>query len=355
MLLSAFTYLGWNKGFTSLSESMADSTIVEYAKRAFEEAQEGIKHEYSLGDDDLDSWNNHLLEKIRSLQSADLISDIPLSPEHVIKRDGVLTGAALLCRKNGSYPYFLVKSIAAVLIVLSRSTIGPGILKDDLERSNMKDIIRSYCGLLRESGLVESIYQEFLLGRDGSLFEEDLNRADVLKRAYRLGFEKEKVFKGCAQCHLLAQFDLTGQSHPVLFMAAGALAAGIGRCGDGSCGAYTGGVLFMGTAIGRRLEYVDNDRDNWNVSYEMTQKLQEKFINAYGTVTCAHIHEDIFGRAYILKDTSVRDDFEKAGAHADKCTTVVAYAVMWVAEILIEKGYLIPGKDGETNWNPPKL
>lgn len=355
MLLNVFIYLGWTKGYTTVSESMQDPVIREYARLSFEEAVGGIKQEYVLSENAIESWGQSLLNSVANLCPDDRISGGTVQPEQAIRRTGPLTGAALLCRRHGNHPYFLIKSIASVFNFIQRSTIGPGLIIDDIKQASMKDVIRTYCGVLRESGLAESIYRQYQTAVEGKLFEDDMNRALVLKRAYRLGFEKERIFKGCAQCHLLAQFDLTGENNESLFMAASALAAGIGRCGDGSCGAYTGGVLFMGSTIGRRLECVDNDRDNWNTSYEMTQQLQERFIRAYGTVTCMHIHEDIFGKAYILKDTSVRDAFEKAGAHTDKCTTVVAYAVMWVAEILIEQGYLVPQEGGEVLWNPPKL
>ena len=170
----------------------------------------------------------------------------------------------------------------------------------------------------------------------------EIEKAKLIKRAFETGFNYEKNYRGCAQCTLATFFEMTGHTEPVLFQAASGLSAGIGINGDGSCGGYTGGVLFMSSLIGRRLDRIpiDTDRPAQLKSYEMAQKLHDKFIESYGSVTCADIHKRIFGKSYCLREQGVSEAFEEAGAHVDKCTTVVGNACSWVAEILIEEGLL---------------
>jgi hypothetical protein len=100
--------------------------------------------------------------------------------------------------------------------------------------------------------------------------------------------------------------------------------------------------MIMGSYVGRRLEKldIDGDKEAQYKAYEMAQKLHDKFIETCGSVICADIHKQIFGKSFCLKSKEVRKEFEEAGAHLDKCTTVVAMAASWVADILRDEGYL---------------
>ena len=69
------------------------------------------------------------------------------------------------------------------------------------------------------------------------------NLEATLKKAYDLGFEYEKVCKGCSQCVLAAIQDLFAARNDDVFRAASGLAGGAGLCGDGCCGGYSGGVM----------------------------------------------------------------------------------------------------------------
>lgn len=168
------------------------------------------------------------------------------------------------------------------------------------------------------------------------------DKGSIMKRAYEAGFGYEGRYGGCAQCTLLAFFDLLGKADPVLFRAASGLSAGIGLNGDGSCGGYTGGVLLMSSLVGRSLEAVKGggDREAQLRSYAMAQRLHDRFVEAYGSVTCSEIHKRIFGRSYCLREPGVSAAFEAAGAHVDKCTSVVGNACSWTAGILLDEGLL---------------
>jgi len=72
----------------------------------------------------------------------------------------------------------------------------------------------------------------------------------------------------------------------------------------------------------------------------MAQKLHSKYMETYGSSICEGIHETIFGQSYCLKTKEVRDAFEDAGAHDDKCTSVIGMACVWVSEILMTENYL---------------
>jgi C_GCAxxG_C_C family probable redox protein len=158
-----------------------------------------------------------------------------------------------------------------------------------------------------------------------------------LKKAFDLGFQYEKVYRGCSQCVLAAIQDLFEKRNDEVFRAASALAGGVGSCGDGCCGAYTGGVMALSQLYGRtRDNFLDPDRTRKKAS-DLAKKLHDRFITEYGSVICRDIQQKIFGRAFYIRDADEYAKFEKAGAHEEKCPTVVGNGARWVAEILMEE------------------
>lgn len=156
----------------------------------------------------------------------------------------------------------------------------------------------------------------------------------------KLAFHYEQTYRGCGQCTLAALLDSLGSVDPAVadaaFAAATGVAGGLGLHGDATCGAFVGATMVFGLLYPRRREHFDGDRDNKYQTYALTQQLHERFIEAYGSITCHDIHTAIMGRPFDLRDPDDRVIFEAAGAHEDKCTNVVAHAAEWAMEIIIK-------------------
>jgi len=88
------------------------------------------------------------------------------------------------------------------------------------------------------------------------------------------------------------------------------------------------------------MDKTGGDKDAQYKAYDMAMKLRDRFIETYGSVVCKDIHNKIFGRSYILQTKEIRDEFEEAGGHLDKCTAVIGMSAMWVAEILMAEDYI---------------
>jgi C_GCAxxG_C_C family probable redox protein len=167
--------------------------------------------------------------------------------------------------------------------------------------------------------------------------KKKMNKA-LMKKAYNLGFQYEKVYKGCSQCVLAAVQDLFGEKNDDVFRAASGLAGGAGLCGDSGCGAYSGGIMALSQLHGRvRENFLDPERTR-RKSFDLAKQLHDRFIAEYGSVICRDIQQKILGRGYYLRDPEEFEKFEKAGAHADKCPSVVGKAAAWVSEILWAEG-----------------
>lgn len=163
------------------------------------------------------------------------------------------------------------------------------------------------------------------------------NEAEIIQRALSLGFQYEKTIRGCCQCTIAAIQDSLGIQNDAVFKAGSGLTAGGGLSCEGSCGAYSGGVLVMSSVFGRRRDKWDDDKDEKDCAHRMARSLLENFHREYGSHICRTIHRKIFGREFDLLDTSDREAFEKLGAHVEKCTSIVGKAAAWATELILEE------------------
>jgi len=160
-------------------------------------------------------------------------------------------------------------------------------------------------------------------------------------KAYELGYEYEKIHRGCGQSTLEALQDIFDVRDDAIYKALTGIAGGAGMLCDVGCGAYIGGVVFIGSLLGRTRDNIPDPEGIRFKTHELVQRLHARFIAEYGTVICRDIHMRLFGRYYYIPD---RDEFTKlhnAGAHETGCTGVVGKACRWVAELVVE-GKLLP-------------
>jgi endoglucanase Acf2 len=69
----------------------------------------------------------------------------------------------------------------------------------------------------------------------------------------------------------------------------------------------------------------------------MANKLRDRFVSTYGSIICGDIHNKIFKRKFNLWDKEEKQLFELAGAHDDKCTSVVGNASSWAMSIILDE------------------
>ncbi|MBU1227676.1 MAG: C-GCAxxG-C-C family protein [Actinobacteria bacterium] len=161
---------------------------------------------------------------------------------------------------------------------------------------------------------------------------------DRAERAYQAGDHYERTYYGCGQCALAALQDVFDRRDDAVFRAATGLAGGGGLACDGSCGAYNGAILFFGQLLGRDR---DDFADPAGVRLQtagMVRELRQRFIDAYGSVTCRNIQTKTMGRPYYIADPEDFRRFHDAGAHDVYCPEVVGRAARWAAEIVEAHG-----------------
>jgi len=164
----------------------------------------------------------------------------------------------------------------------------------------------------------------------------------MLQKAYELGFQYERDYRGCAQCAIGAMYDAMGIKNDEVYKAGSGLAGGGGECTDGNCGGYTGASMVMASFFGRTRdeEATEDGRADKYVSFRMTRALHDKFEEKYGSVLCSGVQKAIYdGRHFDLRKDEDKEAFRAAGAHHDddKCCMVVGDGARWGLELLLDE------------------
>lgn len=340
MVHALYAYLGFQKGYEFVEKCTQDEEIQEQAIGALNEIAQALTKVYGFTKEEMDKWTQRVLVNMANPILKDKVIRVGGDPIRKLKKQDRLTGPALLCKDNGILPYYLTKAIAHGFLFSNPEDKNAMIVNEYAQYYGVKAAAERYCELENEPELLEMIASHYESAKAG--LDEDLRKTALIKEGFERGFDAEKGYKGCAQCTLLAFFEMSGKEDAALFQAASGFSGGMGISGDGVCGGYAGGLMAMGSVVGRRLAQMkeDGDKRTQYQSYVMAQELRNRFITTYGSVVCCDIHRQVFGKSYCLRTKAVRDDFEEAGAHTSKCTTVVGIASAWMAEILYKHGYL---------------
>ena len=157
------------------------------------------------------------------------------------------------------------------------------------------------------------------------------------EKAYKLGFEYEKIYHGCGQCVLAAVMETLGKMDDGAFNAATNFSGGLGLYGKSTCSALLGGAMVFGLLNPRDHANFNGARETKYRSFDMTQRLIAKFEDRYKSIICHDIHTLRMGRPFDLRSSEQRVLFEEAGAHLEECTETVALAAKWTIEIIGEE------------------
>ncbi len=332
---SLYVFVGLQKGYKKVSECISDVGMQNDVLNVLMETNEVSQNALER------SWYEEHLRVLNKKMELEGLLEGEINVADTVKNDGILMQSIIECKNNAIFPYYTAKIMAYAFLFKDKSDSTSAAIKEYAEYYGIKEAARKFCKLEHEPELLQLIEEQYLKGKSGN-YSEDTKKIQIMKEAFRLGFNNEKKYRGCAQCTLLSMFEITKKRSDILFQSASGLAAGMAQSGDGACGGYTGGIMQMGSIIGRRIDQMkeNGDREVQLVSYRMSQTLRDKFIQTYGSVICKDIHKEIFGKSYCLRTQAVKKEFDEAGAHETKCTTVIGTACVWISEILYDEGYL---------------
>jgi C_GCAxxG_C_C family probable redox protein len=160
----------------------------------------------------------------------------------------------------------------------------------------------------------------------------ELTRKDIdLVCQFTMNYEKSCT--GCAQSTVATLLEVLDMENDDVFKAASGLANGIGRSGNGSCGALISGAMLLGLRFGRDIDDFLDPMAAMS-SYDLVQELQDFFIAEFGSCRCADIQEKIKGHSFNLRDPKDIEAVIKSGMH-DQCSKLVGKAAKKALEIIM--------------------
>jgi len=341
---AALAYHGARRGYERIVDCMADPTVRAEAEGALHESSAALQAEHGFAQRDMTRWIEGVVAQTDNATLRDTVGRCGADPRRKLRRADRLVGPVLLARKHGVTTPHLIRTLAAALLYENPGDAGAAYVQEQVVSLGLPDAIRALCELSAdEDDLVAAV------ARACDRLRAEDRWADLARRAGALGFEYERAYHGCGQCALAAILDTLDQfdtaDSATAFEAATGLAGGLGLAGDSTCGALIGATLAFGMLYPRRRSHFDGDRESKYRTYSMAQRLRQRYLDAYGSVLCHEIHRRVLGRAFDLRDPAEREAFEAAGAHDDKCTSVVARAARWALEIIGEEQL----KDAERN------
>jgi C_GCAxxG_C_C family probable redox protein len=160
------------------------------------------------------------------------------------------------------------------------------------------------------------------------------SKEEILDEVYNLAFKYEAELGSCPQCVLAAVMETLDVGDINTIKAVDALAGGTALSTEGTCGALVGGLLAISSIVGRNYEDFKSGNKKRRV-FLYSKKLYDKFIKEYGSPICKNVHKKLFNRTFNLLDPKEYEEFEKAGAHIDKCTDVSGKVARWTTEIIL--------------------
>jgi C_GCAxxG_C_C family probable redox protein len=162
------------------------------------------------------------------------------------------------------------------------------------------------------------------------------SQKDILDDVYQRAFQYEARLGSCPQCVLAALKETLDVGDDSIFKASQGLAGGTALSSEGTCGALAGGMIAIGSLVGRTYQEFSEGQKK-RLVFKYTRQLYDRFVREYGSSLCCGVQKKIFGRSYILLDKQQYEAFEKAGAHVDKCPSVAGNTARWTAEIILKE------------------
>ena len=158
------------------------------------------------------------------------------------------------------------------------------------------------------------------------------DKQNQIDQAADLAREYEYTIGSCPQCVLAALYETFHIGSSATIQASDGLAGGTALSTSGTCGALVGGMLAIGSVVGRSYEDFKAKTGERRV-FVHSQRLYQRFINKYGSPVCCQVQQKMFGRAYDLLDAAEATAFSE-DATRETCPQVAADVTRWTAEII---------------------
>ena len=175
---------------------------------------------------------------------------------------------------------------------------------------------------------------------------QSLSQEELLQKVYDLGVAYEMHSFSCSQSTVASLYRVLDFPEAIV-KASSSNAGGTALQLVGSCGGLVGGIMVLDYFFGRPFELMsdtetiqDPNIDTLMAAQPIARSLCDKYVAEYGTITCAHIQRQLYGRLFWFDDMDEFQRFDEAGGHSNpqNCPHIVGNAAKWTMEIILGNG-----------------
>ncbi len=158
---AVYAYLGKQKRYQFIIESIQDQAIQQMAIEALNESSRALQKEFGYSNEEMKEWNRRVLKNMANPFLKDKIDRVGADPIRKLKKEDRLIGPALMCIRNGITPYFLAKAAAAAFLFTSEEDSAVLTIQKFLKNHTIKEAIREFCQLDQEVELIQLIAEHY--------------------------------------------------------------------------------------------------------------------------------------------------------------------------------------------------
>jgi mannitol-1-phosphate 5-dehydrogenase len=162
MLHAMLAYLGVRRGHTLTVQCMADPEIRGAAEGALDEVSRALQAEWGFTAGEMAAWIALGITFTDNPLLVDRVARHGADPRRKLRRDDRLVGPALLARKHGIPPVFLVRGIAGALLYDRPGDEGAAYVQSRIAELGLAPAVRELCGFTAaEEDLVQMILSAY--------------------------------------------------------------------------------------------------------------------------------------------------------------------------------------------------
>jgi len=165
MVNALLGYMGHRNGYWFANQALEDPDIGHVTAGALEEVSRALSREFGFTTREMDEWNEQVLFDVGNPFLRDTTARLASDPINQLSRNDTLTGAALLCRRNGVPPLNLATGMAYAFLFAAPDDGQATEIQAFIAQGDIEAAVRHYCGLEQEPEIVDmvaSVYQEAL-------------------------------------------------------------------------------------------------------------------------------------------------------------------------------------------------
>jgi mannitol-1-phosphate 5-dehydrogenase len=154
-------YLGWQKGYKYIYQSIEDNEIRSLVESAMKESANALSNQYGIPIEEIYSNVNDLLRRFGNKALGDTVARVGYDPIRKLGMNDRLVGAAKYCIEQRIEPTNIIIGIISGLKYNNDNDNAANDLQDLIKDKGLNECLIKICGLFQDTNLYNSIADRY--------------------------------------------------------------------------------------------------------------------------------------------------------------------------------------------------